>query len=151
MNDQTQQNSTTPTGAASALTEMLAVEHAPTPKSQCVVRLRTTVWSDKSGLHLKKSLTFLRRQCVGFNILEEDSGAIGAEEVFPKIENLDECKDGIYVVVVCNESHDYESGYVDDYDYRLVPLETANVEHNRRPQGVRVDGWVGLHLTKGWK
>ena len=118
----------TPAGAASVLTEMLAVEPAATPKSRCVVRLRTTVWSDKNGLHLKKSLTFLRRLCIGFNILEEDSGAIGAEEVLPKIENIDGCKDGIYVVVACNERHDWESGYVDDYDYRLVPLETANAK-----------------------
>lgn len=123
----TQQDSSSAAGGASALTEMLAVEHAPTQESQCVVRLRTTAWRDKNGLHLKKSLTFLRRQCIGFNLLEEDAGAIGAEEVLPKIENLDECKDGIYMAVVCNESRDWESGYVDDYDYRLVPLETANV------------------------
>ena len=41
----------------------------------------------------------------------------------PRILNLGEVEDGIYEVVVCNESHDYETGYVDDYDYRLV---TAN-------------------------
>ena len=96
----TQQDSSSAAGGASALTETLAVEHAPTQESQCVVRLRTTAWRDKNGLHLKKSLTFLRRQCIGFNILEEDAGAIGAEEVLPKIENLDECKDGIYMAVV---------------------------------------------------
>lgn len=118
----------TPDGAASVLTEMLAVEHAPTPKNRCVVRLRTTTWRDKNGLHLKKSLTFLRRQCVGFNILEEDAGSVGAEEVLPKIENLSECNDGIYEAVVCNERRDWETGYVDDYDYRLGPLETANAK-----------------------
>lgn len=89
--------------------------------SRCTVRVKTTVWADKRGLHTKKSLTFLRRQCEGFNVLAEDASAIGAEEVFPRILNLGEVEDGIYEVVVCNESHDYETGYVDDYDYRLMP------------------------------
>ena len=93
--------------------------------SRCTVRVKTTVWADKRGLHTKKSLTFLRRQCEGFNVLAEDASAIGAEEVLPRILNLGEVEDGIYEVVVCNESHDYETGYVDDYDYRLV---TANAD-----------------------
>ena len=88
--------------------------------SRCTVRVKTAVWEDKRGLHTKKSLTFLRRQCEGFNVLAEDASAIGAEEVLSRILNLDEVEDGIYEVVVCNESHDYETGYVDDYDYRLV-------------------------------
>ena len=91
--------------------------------SRCTVRVKTAAWADKRGLHTKKSLTFLRRRCEGFNVLDEDASAIGAEEVLLRILNLDEVEDGIYEVVVCNESHDYETGYVDDYDYRLV---TAN-------------------------
>ncbi len=93
--------------------------------SRCTVRVKTTVWADKRGLHTKKSLTFLRRQCEGFNVLAEDASAIGAEEVFPRILNLGEVEDGIYEVVVCNESHDYETGYVDDYDYRLMPANAG--------------------------
>jgi len=93
--------------------------------SRCTVRVKTTVWADKRGLYTKKSLTFLRRQCEGFNILSEDANAIGAEEVLLRILNLSEVEDGIYEVVVCNESHDYETGYVDDYDYRLVTANAA--------------------------
>lgn len=88
--------------------------------SRCVVRVTTTAWADKRGLHEKKSLMFLRRQCKGLNVLEEDASAIGAENVLPRILNLDECEDGVYDVVVCNERCDYETGYVGDYDYRLV-------------------------------
>ena len=94
--------------------------------SRCTVRVKTTVWADKRGLHTKKSLTFLRRQCEGFNVLAEDASATGAEEVFPRILNLGEVEDGIYEVVVCNKSHDYETGCVDDYDYRLVTANTAH-------------------------
>ncbi len=106
--------------------ELIAQGPVDVNVSRCTVRVKTTTWADKRGLHTKKSLTFLRRQCEGFNALAEDTSAIGAEEVLPRIVNLDEVEDGIYEVVVCNESHDYETGYVDDYDYRLV---TANAPH----------------------
>ncbi len=99
--------------------------------SRCTVRVKTTVWADKRGLHTKKSLTFLRRQCEGFNILAEDISAMGVEEVLPRIVNLDKVKDGIYEVVVRDKSYDYETGYVDDYDYRLV---TANAEFSGAAQ-----------------
>ena len=91
--------------------------------SRCTVRVKTTVWADKRGLHMKKSLTFLRRQCEGFNVLAEDASAIGAEEVLQRILNLGEVENGIYNVVVCNETFDYETGCVEDYDYRLVAVD----------------------------
>lgn len=94
----------------------------------CTVRLKTATWSDSKGLHTKKSLTFLRRQCAGYNLLEEDAGAIGADEVVTRIINLDSCKDGVYEVVACNESRDFESGYIDNYDYKLVPLAEPQKE-----------------------
>ena len=104
--------------------------------SRCTVRVKTTTWADKRGLHTKKSLTFLRRQCEGFNVLAEDASAIGAEEVLPRILNFNEVEDGVYNVVTCNESRDYETGYVDDYDYRLV---TANARLSGCTQSARTD------------
>lgn len=88
--------------------------------SRCTVRIKTTIWADKRGMHTKKSLTFLRRQCEGFNVLAEDAREIGAEKVLPRILNFGEVEDGTYEVVVCNEKYDYETGYVDDYEFRLV-------------------------------
>ncbi len=69
MNDQQHQNEAACGG--SALTAELAGE--PKQLNRCVVRLRTTMWADKSGLHTKKSLTFLRRKSEGFNVLEDDT------------------------------------------------------------------------------
>ncbi len=109
-------------GGLSDLTDVLTGGHKQL--NRCVVRLRTTMWADKNGLHTKKSLTFLRRKSKGFNVLEEDASAAGVEEILPRILNMDECEDGVYEVVTCNESRDYETGYIDDYDYWLV---TANV------------------------
>ena len=95
----------------------------PAPEKQvnrCVVRLRTTMWSSGKGVFVQKSLTFLRRKSEGFNVLEEDCGATDVGHVLSRIINLNECDDGIYEVVTCNVSHDFETGHIDDYDYRLI-------------------------------
>ena len=110
-------------GGLSDLTDVLAVKRKQ--NNRCVIRVKTTMWTDKRGLHIKKSLTFLRRQCEGFNVLEEDAGMAGADDVLPRILNLDQCEDGIYEVVTCNESRDWETGYVDGYDYQLVTANTS--------------------------
>lgn len=86
----------------------------------CVIRLKTSSWKDKRGIHIKRSLTYLRRECRGFNILEEDADQVDANFVVSRIINLHECVDGIYSVITCNESHDRESGLIDDYDYKLI-------------------------------
>ena len=92
------------------------------PKNKCVVRVKTAMWADKKGLHIQKNITFLRRQCEGFNVLEEDMNEIGAEQVVQRVVNLDACIDGVYEVVTCNERHDYETNNIIDYDYKLVAI-----------------------------
>lgn len=104
----------------SDLNVLLCANTPATDESICVVRLTTTAWRDSRGVHLKKSLNFLKRKCKGFNILDEDCSMVGAEEVIPRITNMDSVEDGIYEVVTCNESRDWESGQIDDYDYMLV-------------------------------
>lgn len=91
--------------------------------SRVVVRVKTSTWDDKYGLHTKKSLLFLKRKCDGINFLKEDCSSIDAEHVMSHIENLDDCSDGIYEVIMCNVSHDFESGHVDNWDYRLIPYK----------------------------
>lgn len=101
------------------LKDLQAISSDKQPDSITVIRLQTSLWHDKRGCYIRKSLTYLKRKCVGYNILEEDCGAVGAE-ILENIENLYDCEDGVYEVVMTNISHDFESGYVDDYDYRLV-------------------------------
>ena len=94
------------------------------PRPKCIVRLTTAAWGGKDGIHIKKSLRFLKRQCEGFNVLAEDISMIGAEKVVPRIINLYDCKDGVYQIVTCNESSDWETPHIiDDYDYELIPLK----------------------------
>jgi hypothetical protein len=99
-----------------------AVPPKPHP-SRMVVRVSTTMWQDRKGLHIRKDLTFLRRQCVGHNVLADDLDNGGAECIYPRIRNLDTAKDGVYEVVMYNFQRDWESGLVEDWDYRLDKLE----------------------------
>lgn len=92
-------------------------------EDRCVVRLTTSYWRSGSSIHQKKTLSVLKRQSVGFNIMDEDVSMAGADGFFKNIVNLDRCKDGVYLVSTCNESTDWETGLVDDYDYVLIPYE----------------------------
>lgn len=86
----------------------------------CVVRLTTSYWSDKRGVYSKKHIRIIRTKCTGSNILDEHISNIGAEGTVIDIINLDECMDGLYEVVTCNETHDFESGYIDGYNLKLI-------------------------------
>lgn len=78
------------------------------PPNICVVRLSTSAYETKTGVHLRKSLLWQKRKSSGFQILKEDASMIGQLE--------------LYQVVTCNESKDWESGMLDDYDYKLIPF-----------------------------
>ena len=84
------------------------------------VRLTTSCYHDSAGLTIKKHLRYLKRKSAGFNFLDEDCGMVGANQVFDRITNLDECEDGVYQVITCNEFKDWETGHIEDYDYMLV-------------------------------
>jgi hypothetical protein len=89
---------------------------------QTVVRVVTTSWMDSKGLHTKRSLNVLKRKSFGFNILEGECSSVGAENAVGNIINLQDVLDGIYEVVVCNASRDFETGFVDDWELKLVPF-----------------------------
>lgn len=97
---------------------------APVPKeSQTVVKIETSYWHDKSGAYVKKSLKVLKRKSWGYNLLLEECGMSGAE-VVGRILNFNEATDGVYELIVCNISKDWETGHVDDWDLKLVPYPT---------------------------
>lgn len=99
-----------------------------TEKARCIVRLKTSTWADGRGLHFKQSITFMRRQCRGFNPMEEDIGMVGAELVLPLIMNRNECDDGLYRVVTYDEDRNPETGCVEEYSYWLIPYDPATDE-----------------------
>lgn len=66
----------------------------------------------------------MKRMSRGFDFLTEDCNMIGADEVVPHIVNLHSVKDGLYHFMITNVKRDWETGYVDSYDYELVPVAT---------------------------
>lgn len=89
-----------------------------------VVRLRRGMWSDGRSVHMRTTLTLVRRMShePGF---WEDVDMVGAEQFLGSITNLNDCPDGLYLVTACNMHRDWESGHIDDYDYELVPYTEA--------------------------
>lgn len=91
-------------------------------RTEIVVRLRTNYWHDNDGAYKRTSLKYLKRQTKGFNVFDDDCSMVGAEDVVSRIVNLSQCKDGIYQLVTCNAYSDWETGLVEDWDYKLVPI-----------------------------
>lgn len=90
-------------------------------KYRCVVRVRTSAWSDKNGVHVKRELRTMRHHS-NCDFLQEEAGNIGALEAIQSIVNLHQCDDGLYEVIAFNLRRDWETGYLEDYDLKLVPF-----------------------------
>lgn len=57
-----------------------------------------------------------------FNFDDEISQS-DVESTLDLIENLHDVEDGYYQVIYTNISRDFESGYIDDYNLKLIPYE----------------------------
>jgi len=90
--------------------------------NRVVVRIRTTAFKTRRGAAIRKDIYVLQKQCCGFNFFEEEIDMIGMEDVVKRIVNLNQCEDGVYEVLTCNEKKDWETGCVEDYDFELVRL-----------------------------
>ncbi len=97
-----------------------------------IVRVKTSVWHDRQGVHYKRDLIKMKRLSWDFQILEEDCSNIGTDHVIERIVNLFEVDDGLYEVITCNPSADWETGYIDDYDYKLAPFDKNKNVTNQR-------------------
>jgi len=95
-------------------------------KSRSFVRVATSSWSDRKGMHVKRTIRWLRRRSSPIHLLAEDCAQIGSEEVLDRIVNLDECEDGIYEVKAINFIRDPFSGAIEDYEYELVLKDIEN-------------------------
>ena len=100
---------------------MLPPSTEPAPRT--VVRLATSYWGDRRGVHQRRSITYLRRLSRGeVHLVEEYADNAGAEDALRAFTNLHKCADGVYEVHMTNVLRDYETGYIDDYDLELVPF-----------------------------
>lgn len=89
-----------------------------------VVRLKTCHYTSRRGIHCRQDLQFMAKCSDGYNWLVDEAQMCGTDLVFSRITNLHECEDGLYEVHTCNESRDWETGTIDEYDFVLVPYKT---------------------------
>lgn len=110
-------------------------------RTQIVVRLRRSYWHDNDGAYQRTSLRYLKRQTKGFNFFDDDCSMVGAEDVIPKIVNLEKCKDGIYQLAMCNVHKDWETGHVEGWDYQLLQFCPNTQDDQRRsPDSAQPNG-----------
>ena len=92
-----------------------------TEENKTIVRLKTSCFVTARGIHIKKDILFLRRLCKGFNIIADDALQCEVEDTVCRVVNLDRCSDGIYEISIINESKDFESGNIEEWEYELRP------------------------------
>jgi len=104
---------------------MKAFDPTPTPatKNRVVVRVRTGRWGDSKGIHLTKSVTYLKRQSEGFNFVDDDVKVAGADTVIDSITNLLDVSDGVYEIVIDGYIRDWETNCIEEWTYKLVPIK----------------------------
>lgn len=88
-----------------------------------IFRLSRSAWPSKGGIQIKTSLTLLKKKSAGFNLFEEDISQTTAMDVADRITNLSQCEDGVYQLVMCNQRRDYETGNIEEWDYKLLPAD----------------------------
>ena len=98
------------------------MKNEPAINHVTVVRLTTSSWNSGGQIHVKKTLRFLKRKSSGYNILTEDCDAIGVDGVVSRITNINDVEDGMYEIVVCDEIKCWETGFIEDYSYKLVKV-----------------------------
>jgi len=85
----------------------------------CVVRVKTSLYNatkPREGIIQKREVLVQKRKCQGIyhHILDDLYEGVD-------IVNLDDVKDGLYTLVMVNEHRDWESGYIDSWDLKLIP------------------------------
>lgn len=94
---------------------------------QCMVMVGTEAYKRGNTYHMGRTIRVLQSETT-FDILHEDSDAIGIHDALSQIININYVQDGKYKLIAVNQSRDWETGHIDDYDLKLVPHTT--VMHN---------------------
>lgn len=94
------------------------------PRLKCVGRLRHEKFIHKGKIVHTVSFTLLKRKS---NLLLNDM--ICDVEIDIDCLQLHKYKEGLYEIIICNESRDYETGIVDDWELKLIPYKEDKVEN----------------------
>lgn len=96
----------------------LVGDYSPKPKLRCVGRLTHQRYMHNGKLVSKSVFSLLKRKS-GLNL----SDLVGDADI--DIDNLElgNHAEGLYEIVLCNPSRDWETGIIDDWELKLVPYK----------------------------
>ena len=94
---------------------------------RCVVRVQEEAYLRGNTYFYGKSLRVVKRLTT-FNIIAEEAQNVGMDEAMRNILNVFDVDNGLYEIVVTNQSYDIESGYLDDWSWKLIPYEESQNE-----------------------
>lgn len=87
---------------------------------QCVVRVGTMAFKRGETYHYGRTIRVLK-SLTTYDLLEGEEQAVGTWDALNSIVNIDKVEDGLYSVILCNIGRDWESGHIDECDFKLVP------------------------------
>lgn len=100
-----------------------------------VVRKKTEFFvGSRNSLNIRIKLIPVKSLSFGYQPIEDDISNSDAETVLNRILNINDVNDGIYKIVSCNHFTDKDTGYVESWNYRLIPY-VKKPESNKEVQG----------------
>lgn len=93
-----------------------------TDGNRCVVKVQSEAYKRGDTYFYGKSIRVLQKLTT-YDILRDECDNIGIFDGIENILNLNSVKDGKYYLEPVNVSRDCETGYIDDWDFKLIPLE----------------------------
>lgn len=93
-----------------------------TKDNVCVVKIKTESFKRGDAYFKGKSLRVLKRKSKGpiLDCFLEDINCTSVDWVMFKIVNFSQVPNGLYQLIIVNEYRDYETGYVEDWNYKLI-------------------------------
>lgn len=88
-------------------------------KPKCVVRVQTEAYKKGDTYFYGKSIRVLKRK-TEFDFIAEEVNNIDIIDALENIINLNDVTNGLYEVVIASQSYDIESGYLDDWSFKLI-------------------------------
>jgi hypothetical protein len=88
----------------------------------CAVRVGTEAFKRGDTYFYGRTIRVIKKK-TEVDYLYDDCQQVGTQEAIENILNINTVKDGLYQLVFCNVSKDCETGYIDDFNFKLVPYE----------------------------
>lgn len=90
----------------------------------CIIRVATEAFKRGDTYFYGRTIRVMKK-ISEFNYLDEDCKQVGVLEAIENILNINTVEDGLYRLEMCNVSKDHETGWVDDFNFKLTPHQES--------------------------